>query len=121
MRHGPVQHCEPEDAPAENAEETIRFRHGRCRHPCAWPQGFWRIDRSDPNLAIAGLTDFTVRIHELARNPRPVERIFLVENEITGLAFAPYTPGSLVFFTATAVSRARDRFRCNFLFPYLSP
>lgn len=59
----------------------------------------------DPTLAIAGLTDFTVRIHELARNPLPAERIFIVENEITGLAFPHYPRSAVAFGGGYAIER----------------
>ena len=50
----------------------------------------------DPDLAIHGLTDLTVRIDELARLDLGVERVLIVENEITGLAL-PAWPARLLF------------------------
>jgi hypothetical protein len=51
----------------------------------------------DPRLAIAGLTDLTVPASEFAMLDIGASRIFVVENEVTFLAF-PDLPGSLVIF-----------------------
>jgi hypothetical protein len=51
----------------------------------------------DQGLAIAGLTDLTVPVSELAALRLPVARAFVTENEVNGLAF-PELPQSLVVF-----------------------
>ena len=51
----------------------------------------------DPRLAIAGLTDLTVPASEFAMLDIGASRVFVVENEVTFLAF-PDAPGSLVIF-----------------------
>ena len=51
----------------------------------------------DPTLAIQGLTDLSVPREEFARLSLPVERVFITENEINGLAF-PEQPRALVIF-----------------------
>ena len=51
----------------------------------------------DGRLAIQGLTDLAVPAREFASLDLPVERVFITENEINGLAF-PGVPGSLVIF-----------------------
>jgi hypothetical protein len=51
----------------------------------------------DERLAIQGLTDLAVPAREFAGLDLPVERVFITENEINGLAF-PALPGSLVIF-----------------------
>jgi hypothetical protein len=51
----------------------------------------------DERLAIKELTDLAVPAREFAALDLPVERVFITENEINGLAF-PAVPGSLVIF-----------------------
>jgi hypothetical protein len=51
----------------------------------------------DERLAIQGLMDLAVPAREFAALDLPVERVFITENEINGLAF-PALPGSLVIF-----------------------
>ena len=51
----------------------------------------------DERLAIQGLTDLAVPAREFAGLDLPVERVFITENEINGLAF-PALPRSLVIF-----------------------
>ncbi|MFN3324254.1 MAG: DUF3322 domain-containing protein [Bryobacteraceae bacterium] len=51
----------------------------------------------DPALYLHGLSDLTVPAEEFASLCLPVERVFLTENEVNGLAF-PYLPASLVIF-----------------------
>ena len=51
----------------------------------------------DRRLSIQGLTDLAVPAREFASLDLPVERVFITENEINGLAF-PALPGSLVIF-----------------------
>jgi hypothetical protein len=49
----------------------------------------------DGSLAIAGLTDLAVPVEQFAQLSLHVQRVFIVENEITGLAF-PQVASSLV-------------------------
>jgi len=51
----------------------------------------------DENLAIAGLTDLTVPVPEFAKLDNAASRVFIVENEVTALAF-PALPDSLLIF-----------------------
>lgn len=57
----------------------------------------------DPDLAIRGLTDLTVRLDELARLDLAVERVLIVENEITGIAFPPVKSAAVIFGLGYAV------------------
>jgi len=49
----------------------------------------------DERLAIAGLTDLAVPVEQFARLSLGIQRVYIVENEITGLAFPP-VDGSIV-------------------------
>lgn len=51
----------------------------------------------DPSRTIGGFSDLAVPAEEFARTPLPASRIYVVENEINGLAF-PERPDSLVLF-----------------------
>jgi hypothetical protein len=51
----------------------------------------------DPRLYLQGLSDLAVPATELARLRLSVERVFITENEVNGLAF-PEVPGGLVVF-----------------------
>jgi len=51
----------------------------------------------DPALSLRGLRDLQVPAEDFARLELPVERVFITENEINGLAF-PDLPGALVVF-----------------------
>jgi hypothetical protein len=51
----------------------------------------------DPVLALHGLTDLSVPAEEFARLELPIEKVFITENEINGLAF-PDHPGAIVVF-----------------------
>jgi hypothetical protein len=51
----------------------------------------------DGQLAINGLLDITVPAEQFARMSLPVQRVFITENEINGLAF-PDVPRGLVIF-----------------------
>jgi hypothetical protein len=51
----------------------------------------------DPALAVAGLSDLAVPVAEFAKLDVGASRIFIVENEVTFLAF-PAVPGGLVIF-----------------------
>lgn len=62
----------------------------------------------DPDLAIHGLTDLTVRIDEFARLDLGVERVLIVENEITGLALPNLPRTAVVFGLGYAVGLLRE-------------
>ncbi len=51
----------------------------------------------DERLAINGLSDITVPAEQFAQLSLPVQRVFITENEINGLAF-PASPQALVIF-----------------------
>lgn len=51
----------------------------------------------DARLALHGLTDLSVPAVEFARLAVPVQRVFITENEVNGLAF-PDVAGSMVIF-----------------------
>jgi hypothetical protein len=53
----------------------------------------------------AGFTDVELPTDELASHPFDVERVFLVENEVTSLAFPPAPRTLLIFGGGYAVSR----------------
>jgi hypothetical protein len=65
-----------------------------------------RVLDADCSWLPTGITDVELRTDELASHPFDVERVFLVENEVTCLAF-PFVPRSLLIFGGGyAVSRA---------------
>lgn len=64
-----------------------------------------RIRILDADLAISGLMDLTVRLDELAQLEIPVDRVFIVENEITGLAFPHFRSSALIFGGGYAIER----------------
>jgi hypothetical protein len=74
------------------AQRNFESRYGLLSKPS---QIRFRI--LDQRLAIQGLTDLAVPAREFACLDLPVERVFITENEINGLAF-PNVPGSLVIF-----------------------
>ena len=76
----------------ETDNRTFEQRYGLASKPS---QIRFRI--LDERLAIQGLTDLAVPAREFAALDLPVERVFITENEINGLAF-PALPGSLVIF-----------------------
>lgn len=49
----------------------------------------------DPEMSLSGLTDIEANATELARHPLPVDRVFIVENEVNFLSF-PSAPRALV-------------------------
>lgn len=51
----------------------------------------------DPGLYIQGLSDLQVPVTDFAKLTLPVQRIFITENEINGLAL-PNMPGAMVIF-----------------------
>jgi hypothetical protein len=86
-----LDHIFPPQAAAA-VPRNFEQRFGLASKP---PQIRFRI--LDRRLAIQGLTDLAVTPGEFASLELPVERVFITENEINGLAF-PDFPGSLVVF-----------------------
>lgn len=58
----------------------------------------------DERLGLAGLTDLAVPVQHFARLPLDTRRVFIVENEITGLAFPPAANSIVVLGLGHAVS-----------------
>jgi hypothetical protein len=57
----------------------------------------------DERHAVAGLTDLTVPAEQFARLSLNIARVFVVENEVTGLAFPPIADGMAVLGLGHAV------------------
>jgi len=89
-----LDHVLPPEAldPGTPGPRNFEQRYGLASKP---PQIRFRI--LDRRLSIQGLTDLAVTAREFASLDLPVERVFITENEINGLAF-PNLPGSLVIF-----------------------
>ncbi len=64
-----------------------------------------RLRILDLDLALSDLTDLTLRVDELARLDLSAARVFIVENEITGLAFPPRAKGMMIFGGGYAIER----------------
>ncbi len=64
-----------------------------------------RLRLLDPALSIGGYSDLTVRVSELSSRPIPVRRVYVVENEINGLAFPAQEKSLLLFGEGYAVDR----------------
>lgn len=75
-----------------NGAHQFELRYGLAAKPV-----LVRFRMLDPALTIAGLTDLTVPISEFAKLDIAASQVFIVENEVTGLAF-PELPGSLLIF-----------------------
>lgn len=56
-----------------------------------------RLRLLDPRIRVHGISDLTVPVEEFARLQIGVQRVFITENEINGLAF-PELPDALVVF-----------------------
>lgn len=69
--------------------QDFESRYGFARKP-----GYVRLRRADGEL---GFTELTVRADELTAPPPATRRVFVVENEITFLAF-PLPPDAIVIF-----------------------
>jgi hypothetical protein len=59
----------------------------------------------DPTLALAGLTDLTVTACEFAKLDISASRAFIVENEVTGLAFPELRDSILIFGGGYGIER----------------
>jgi hypothetical protein len=84
--------------PAETLDATaVGPRNFEKRYGLASKPSQIRCRILDRRFAIQGLTDLAVPTGEFAALDLPVERVFVTENEINGLAF-PNVPASLVIF-----------------------
>ena len=90
--------------------ERIRQEHGASRD---FSRRYGLVDRPslvrfrllDPAVRVGGYSDLTVRVSEFSENPLPVRRVFVVENEINGLAFPDQERSLLLFGEGYAVDR----------------
>lgn len=62
----------------------------------------------DPTCRIAGLSDLTVPADQFAQLDLPVERVFVTENEINGLAFPEVSNSAVVFGLGYGLERLGD-------------
>jgi hypothetical protein len=92
------------DAPADQRSRDFAARYGFRDKPARV-----RIRALDPGVSLlpAGISDVELRTDELA-HPFDVEHVFLVENEVTCLAFPPVPRSLLIFGGGYAVSRVGD-------------
>jgi hypothetical protein len=101
----------PEEAIERSASGTHQFetRYGLTAKPV-----LIRFRLLDPELAIAGLTDMSVPIREFANAVMDVRRVFIVENEVTALAFPQVRESIVIFGGGYAVERlAAARWLCS--------
>lgn len=59
----------------------------------------------DPGLFIGGYSDLGVRVSEFSANRLPVRRVFVVENEVNGLALPDMQESLVIFGSGYAVDR----------------
>jgi hypothetical protein len=91
--------------PAEAIDSSVagakgfEARYGLCAKP-----SLVRFRILDDRHAIAGLTDLTVPTEQFARVSLSISRVFVVENEITGLAFPTAADSIVVLGLGHAVS-----------------
>lgn len=84
----------PADAIDQNYTGARGFER---RYGFATKPALIRFRILDPDCAIAGLTDLQIPAGDFAELYPKVERVFIVENDVTALAFPPRT-GALVIF-----------------------
>jgi hypothetical protein len=85
-------------SPAHAVEQSAIGAHQfELRYGLAAKPVLVRFRVLDTALAIAGLTDLTVPASEFAKLDIAASRVFIVENEVTGLAF-PELAGSMLIF-----------------------
>jgi hypothetical protein len=82
---------------ADTVDKSAGLRNFELRYGLASKPSQVRFRILDRRLAIQGLTDLAVPASEFASLDLPVDRVFITENEINGLAF-PGLAGSLVIF-----------------------
>ena len=90
--------------------ERIRPEHGGARgfslrYGLSEKPSLVRFRLLDPSLSVGGYSDLTVRVSEFSSNPLPVRRVFVVENEINGLAFPSQENSLLLFGEGYAIDR----------------
>ena len=91
--------------PAEAIEPSATGARGfEARYGLRAKPSLVRFRILDARHAIAGLTDLTVPGEHFARLPLSIARVFVVENEITGLAFPPMPDSMVVLGMGHAVS-----------------
>jgi len=84
--------------PEKDIDKTaVGARHFERRYGLRNKPALIRFRVLDPALAINGLTDISVPVEQFAGLSLNVQRVFITENDINGLAF-PECPGSLVIF-----------------------
>jgi hypothetical protein len=62
----------------------------------------------DPEMNLSGLTDIEADATEFARHPLPVDRVFIVENEINFLSFPPASRALVVWGGGYSIDRIRE-------------
>jgi hypothetical protein len=91
--------------PAEAIEPSATGARGfEIRYGLRTKPSLVRFRILDARHAIAGVTDVTVPTEHFARLPLSIARVFVVENEITGLAFPPMSDSMVVLGMGHAVS-----------------
>jgi hypothetical protein len=83
--------------PPDALDQGAGLRNFELRYGLASKPSQVRFRILDPRLSIQGLTDLAVPAREFASLDLPVDRVFITENEINGLAF-PSLAGSVVIF-----------------------
>jgi hypothetical protein len=83
--------------PPEALDKNAGLRNFELRYGLASKPSQVRFRILDQRLAMQGLTDLAVPAREFASLDLRVDRVFITENEINGLAF-PGLPGSIVIF-----------------------
>ncbi|MDD2759774.1 MAG: DUF2220 family protein [Methylomonas sp.] len=83
-------------------EAAIDFTHGgvsgfEARYGFLFKPALIRFRILDNCFNIAGLSDLTVTAEEFATLNLPVQRVFVTENDINGLAFPPVESGIVIF------------------------
>lgn len=86
--------------PEHGGSRGFSLRYGLLEKP-----SLVRFRLLDPALSAGGYSDLTVRVSEFAMHPIPVRRVFVVENEINGLAFPLHEKSLLLFGEGYAVDR----------------
>lgn len=62
----------------------------------------------DPEMNLSGLTDIEANATEFARHPLPVDRVFIVENEVNFLSFPPAPRALVVWGGGYSIDRIRE-------------
>lgn len=95
----------PDDAIDRSRSGSAEFE---VRYGLATKPALVRFRILDPALSIRGLTDLTVRTDEFASFELAVERVLIVENEITGLALPAMSRTAVIFRLGYAVGLLRE-------------